>query len=178
MDAEERRKEILRRLEASPAPLSGAELARSCAVSRQVVVQDIALLRREVHPIVGTHTGYVRRRPEGARRLIKCHHTADELEDEMDTVVDLGATMEDVFVNHRTYGVIRAHLGCGSRREVASFVDGIRSGHSTPLMLVTSGYHFHHISAPSEEILDEVERALADKGYLVPLDSYERETLS
>ena len=43
----ERRKEIARLLEGSGEPLKGAELASRFEVSRQVIVQDLALLRAE-----------------------------------------------------------------------------------------------------------------------------------
>ena len=39
-------------------------------------------------------------------------------------------------------------------------------GNGTLLMTVTSGYHFHLVSAESEDALDDIEKALADKGYL------------
>jgi uncharacterized protein len=119
MDGAARRRQIVAALEGSARPLSGKELSDMLRVSRQVIVQDIALLRHEGHEIVGLHTGYVlREERKGLRRLIKCHHTDDQLEDEMDIVVDAGATMEDVIVNHRTYGVISAPLGARSRRDV------------------------------------------------------------
>ena len=49
----------------------------------------------------------------------------------------------------------------------------LASGVSAPLLEVTSGYHFHHVSAASEEVLDDVERALASRGYLAELTDYE-----
>ena len=42
-------------------------------------------------------------------------------------------------------------------------------------MVVTSGYHFHNISAESEEILDEVEQALAQAGFLVEYTPFEKD---
>ena len=95
----------------------------------------------------------------------------------MDIVVDAGAKMEDVIVNHRPYGVISAPLGARSRRDVQDFLEGIHSGVSSPLMLLTDGYHFHHISAPSEDILDVVEDKLKDRGYLVPIETWERDDI-
>ena len=178
MDGAARRRQIVAALEGSARPLSGKELSDMLRVSRQVIVQDIALLRHEGHEIVGLHAGYVlREERKGLRRLIKCHHTDDQLEDEMDIVVDAGATMEDVIVNHRTYGVISAPLGARSRRDVQGFLEGIHSGVSSPLMLLTDGYHFHHISAPSEDILDAVEEKLKDRGYLVPIETWERDDI-
>ena len=43
-------------------------------------------------------------------------------------------------------------------------------------MNVTSGYHFHKISAGSEEVLDEIEHALQKKGFLAEVMPYEQET--
>ena len=52
MNARERRRAIMAVLEGAKDPVSGSALAREVGVSRQVVVQDIALLRAElfVHP--------------------------------------------------------------------------------------------------------------------------------
>ena len=87
--------------------------------------------------------------------------------------MDLGGRVEDVMVNHRAYGVISAPLGIKSRRDVSSFIMNMKTGRSSPLMNVTSGYHFHHVSAESEEILDEIEKALKDKEYLAQFLPYE-----
>lgn len=40
---------------------------------------------------------------------------------------------------------------------------------------MTSGYHFHHVAADQEEILDEIEAALREKGFLADFLSYEQE---
>ena len=52
-------------------------------------------------------------------------------------------------------------------------MNDIESGKSAPLMNVTSGYHFHRVSAEQEEILDEIEEALREKHYLTELMPYE-----
>ena len=41
----ERRQKIIRMIQESETPVSGKELAKTCDVSRQVIVQDIALIR-------------------------------------------------------------------------------------------------------------------------------------
>ena len=46
-NASERRGHIVEQLRASAAPVSGTALAREAGVSRQVIVQDIALLRAD-----------------------------------------------------------------------------------------------------------------------------------
>lgn len=177
----ERRDAILQSLRGAKRPVSGTALASVAGVSRQVIVQDIALLRADGHDIVATNRGYVLREgasePSVPTRLIKVHHTIDQLEDELQTVVDLGGTVQTVMVNHRAYGKITANLDIRSRSGIARYLEDIRTGKSTPLMTVTSGYHFHRISADTEEALDAIEAALAAKGYLAEVLPYERDGL-
>ena len=105
------------------------------------------------------------------RMLIK--NMAEQVEDELTTIVDLGGCVVNVMVNHRVYGKLNAPLNIKSRRDVQSFINDLKTGKSTPLLNVTSGYHFHKINAESEEVLDEIEEALNRKGYLAQLLPYE-----
>ena len=175
---EVRREEILKALTSADAPMAGASLAQAVGVSRQVVVQDIALLRLQGWPINSTNRGYVLER-EATRptRLFKCHHSVEQTADELNLIVDLGGHVRDVLVNHRVYGKLSCELGIASRRDVRAYIDQIHSGKSSPLMLITSGYHFHHVVADSAEDLDAIGEALAEHGWLVPMSDYERETL-
>ena len=178
---EARRERIVRALRDAKGPLSGGALADQCGVSRQVVVTDIALLRTRGENIVSTNRGYVllgAGAHERPTRLFKCRHTADQTEDELTCIVDLGGRVEDVFVNHRVYGKVSSKLGVGSRRDVGRFMAELATGVSSPLMEVTSGYHFHHVSAESEEVLDEIERALAARAYLVEPTDFEAATFA
>ncbi|MFR2951065.1 MAG: 3H domain-containing protein [Collinsella intestinalis] len=52
-------------------------------------------------------------------RLVKVRHTVEQLEDELDTIVDLGGTVQNVMVNHRAYGKITADLDIRSRSGIA-----------------------------------------------------------
>lgn len=178
MTGDERRVHVIEQLHGATKPVAGTELARSAGVSRQVIVQDIALLRADGHDIVATNRGYVLReagaQPTVPTRLIKVRHAVDELEDELSCIIDLGGAVLSVMVNHRAYGKITADLDIRSRRDIARYLEDIRSGKSTPLMTVTSGYHFHRIAAESEEALDEIEVALADRGFLAEVLPYER----
>ena len=176
-----RREKILEALRDAEGPLSGGALAEASGVSRQVVVTDIALLRTRGEKIVSTNRGYVLAAEGTAarpRRLFKCRHTAEQTADELTCIVDLGGRVEDVFVNHRVYGVVSSELGISSRRDVERFMAELASGVSAPLMEVTSGYHFHHVSAEGDEVLDEIESALASRGYLAELTDYEAATFS
>lgn len=165
MTGVQRRKKILEMLGQSSTPLSGGALGRAVGVSRQVVVQDIALLRTEGHPVLATARGYVLEVPHQTERLFKMCHTTEQTREELNTIVDLGGEVLDVMVNHRIYGKVSAPLNIRSRRDVEAFVENIRTGRSTPLLNVTSGYHFHHVAADQEEILDEIEAALREKGF-------------
>ena len=162
MTGVQRRKKILEMLGQSSTPLSGGALGRAVGVSRQVVVQDIALLRTEGHPVLATARGYVLEVPHQTERLFKMCHTTEQTREELNTIVDLGGEVLDVMVNHRIYGKVSAPLNIRSRRDVEAFVENIRTGRSTPLLNVTSGYHFHHVAADQEEILDEIEAALRE----------------
>lgn len=172
----QRRKKILELMKNSDKPLSGGALGKATGVSRQAVVQDIALLRTEGYPIVATARGYIIEKSNCITRLFKLCHTNEETEEELNIIVDLGGKVLDVIVNHRAYGKISAPLNICSRRDVQVFVQQIRSGKSVPLLNVTSGYHFHHISADSEEILDEIEENLSKRGFLSEFMPYEKES--
>lgn len=181
MTGHERRQAIMHELHDADRPISGSALARAVGVSRQVIVQDIALLRANGHDVIATARGYVLRET-GARqsvptRVVKVHHGVDDIADELTTIVDLGGAVLNVMVNHRVYGKITADLDIRSRRDVTRYLSGIKTGKSYPLMTVTSGYHFHRIAADTEEQLDEIEQALAAKGYLAKVLPYEKDEL-
>ncbi len=173
MTGTERRTKILDLIKNSETPLSGGALGTATGVSRQVVVQDIALLRTEGHDILSTPRGYCLARHDGHIRSFKVCHTGDQSEEELNAVVDLGGTVLDVTVNHRVYGKMTAPLNIRTRRDVKEFISNIKSGKSIPLLNITSGYHFHRISADSAEILDEIEACLAEKNFLAPILPYE-----
>lgn len=176
MNGRERRFEILALLEGATSPVAGADIAARCGVSRQVIVNDIALLRREGNDIISTHHGYVLMKSGGpCRRLFKVRHDEDRVEEELYAIVDAGGTVEDVMVNHRTYGKLEAKLNLSNRREVRRYLDDLSASKSTLLAKVTSGYHFHHVSADSEEVLDEIGEELARRGFVVKLRPYESE---
>lgn len=177
MTGAERRKKILKLMKESSTPLSGGALGNAMGVSRQVIVQDIALLRTEGHSILATARGYLLDEPKEIVRLFKVCHDEARTEEELKTIVDLGGYILDVMVNHRVYGKVSAPLNIKNRRDVQAFMDHLKSGKSSPLLNVTSGYHFHRISAESEDILDEIEEALRQKNFLTEFFPYEKEDI-
>ncbi len=174
MTGADRRKQILSLMQKASKPLPGVALGKETGVSRQVVVQDIALLRTEGYPIVSTIRGYYLDQPKQAVRLVKVYHTNEQMEDELSTIVNLGGSVLDVVINHRRYGKLTAPLQIKNHRDIRGFVQDMQSGKSSPLMNVTSGYHFHHIAAEKEEILDEISDELDRKGYMVEWFPYEK----
>lgn len=75
--------------------------------------------------------------------------------------------VDNVMIHHRVYGKMEAELALSSRRKVGAFMEDIRSGKSSPLKNITSNYHYHKVSADSEETLDLIEQELREKGFLV-----------
>ena len=57
MTGSNRRQEILKNIKESDRPVSGSKLAKDYDVSRQVIVQDIALLRASGYDIISTNRG-------------------------------------------------------------------------------------------------------------------------
>ena len=167
MTGSDRRQEILKNIKESDRPVSGSKLAKDYDVSRQVIVQDIALLRASGYDIISTNRGYVLEGQTCAERVFKVRHTDEQLETELCTIVDLGGQVKNVMVNHKVYGHIEAELGITSRRKVKEFLADIKSGKSTPLKNITSDYHYHTVTADSEETLGMIEEELRKLGFLV-----------
>lgn len=174
MNGEQRRKQLLEVLAGSKAPVSGAVLARQFQVSRQVIVQDIALLRANGADILSASRGYLMLRTErGASRVFKVLHSDAQTEEELTLFVDMGGSVRDVFIYHRVYGVVRAGLNIRSRKDVFEFMQNILSGKSSLLKNVTSGYHYHTISAQDEQTLDAIQHKLEEAGMLARLQENE-----
>ena len=167
MTGSDRRQEILKNIKESDRPVSGSKLAKDYDVSRQVIVQDIALLRASGYDIISTNRGYVLEGQTCAERVFKVRHTDAQLETELCTIIDLGGQVKNVMVNHKVYGHIEAELGITSRRKVKEFLADIESGKSTPLKNITSDYHYHTVTADSEETLGMIEEELRKLGFLV-----------
>lgn len=173
MNAETRRKEIVDCLKKSVSPVSASRLAEQFDVSRQVIVQDIAIIRATGVPVASLARGYVIDKQDVCKRVFKVQHTDEEVEKELNLIVDLGGVVDDVFVYHKVYGLVRGEMGIKSRLNVQQFLDDIASGKSSLLKNVTSGYHYHTILADSEETLDLIEKKLKENGFLAPLQEYE-----
>ena len=166
MTGEERRNQIIQMIMRAKEPISGSALAKACEVSRQVIVQDIALLRASDYDVISTPRGYLLKTPVSCTRVYCVEHDHEQIEDELNTFVDLGGRIKDVMVEHEVYGSLKVELPIRSRKDVRDFVKDINTGRSTPLMNLTPYLHYHTVEAESEEILDLIEEELKIKGYL------------
>ncbi len=169
MKAHERRAEILSLIGNSQNPVAANFLSEKYSVSRQVIVQDIAILRAQGYGVISTNRGYVLGSGLRAERVFKCRHTLQELVDESEIIISRGGRVEDITVNHRVYGKISARLELTSLRHAEELYRSLVSGASKPLMSVTDGYHYHTVSGENEQSLDEIEAALREKGYLIEI---------
>ena len=168
MKAAERRNAIANFLLAEDKAVSGGELSEKFGVSRQIIVQDITVLKGLGYDILSTHNGYIIQKSPLKERVLKLHHTTEQTEDELSLIVRLGGTVVDVFVWHKVYGKMEAKLNIFSDLHVRQFIEGVRTGKSTELMNITGGYHYHTIRAESEEVLDQIEKVLEERGYIAP----------
>ncbi len=168
MKAADRRKEIANYLMTEGKAVSGGALSEKFGVSRQIIVQDISVLKAMGYEILSTHSGYIIQRSPLVERVFKLYHTTDQTEDELNTIVDLGGTIVDVYVWHKVYGKLSVPLNIFSRLHVKQFIEGVRTGKSTELMNITGGYHYHTVRAEEKEVLDRIEKALEYKNYIVP----------
>ncbi|MDD5934553.1 MAG: transcription repressor NadR [Clostridiales bacterium] len=169
MEGMERREKLIEILTNHSTPISGTELAKKLGVSRQIIVQDIALLRATNKNILSTTKGYLLyyQEPKKVNRCFYVKHTTDQIADELTCIVDLGGTVLDVIVSHEIYGTIQADLLIHNRQDVLDFVDKVTHKKTVPLKELTGSYHYHTVEADSEEVLKRIEDSLRDNGYLV-----------
>ena len=171
MTCDERRIRILKKLQETDTPLSGTALAKAFHVSRQIIVQDIALMRAESHDILSTNRGYLYRREETApsmpKRVFFVRHSTEQVLDEFLAVTELGGKVLDVVVEHEIYGQIRVDLLIETDRDAREFYDKLIHSKDNPLKVLTDDCHYHTVAAPSEKLLDLIEQELDHKGYLL-----------
>lgn len=167
-----RRKAIVEWLKNENRPITGGELASRTNVSRQVIVQDISLLKALGEPIIATSQGYLylnerKQKEKVVQRLIACKHEPKKTEEELNIIVDYGATVKDVIIEHPVYGDLTASIMVKNRKEVKEFIEKITKTNASYLSELTGGIHLHTIEASNAETLDEVCEALDQAGILI-----------
>lgn len=167
MDTEERRIEIGNMLRQSEKPVKGTELAKSFGVSRQVIVQDIAILRAEGLAVIATPNGYIMM--SSSKDLVKkvaVRHGRENTGDELQVMLDYGARILDVIVEHPIYGEIQGILGINCKADLDNFISKLDKAEIEPLSSLTDGIHIHTVEVPNQETYDKMIEELARRGFL------------
>lgn len=167
---EERRQTIIDLLKKQNHPLTGSDLAKTTNVSRQVIVNDINLLKAKNEPIISTSQGYIYMSDPTAHLIEKkivCSHTKEQTRDELYTIIDCGAIVKNVIVEHPIYGEVTASLHLTNRIEIDQFLQKIEETNAGLLSALTDGTHLHIIAAPTEQQLQLAEQKLRDLGFLI-----------
>lgn len=168
---EERRELILQWLMDEEQPITGTLLATKTNVSRQVIVQDISILKARNFPILATAQGYVyfKEQPKTdlVSRVIACKHSPEKTAEELNIIVDYGGIVKDVAVEHPVYGDLTASLMIRNRRDVQLFITKMATTNASLLSQLTDGVHLHTIEARRKDILDEICNTLSEAGFLL-----------
>ncbi len=167
--SERRRRHILQAIRSQHRPVPGAELAKRLRVSRQCLVQDIAILRAAGEDIVATPRGY--RLPDAEkdshRAVLACRHTPERTEEELTILVDHGVRVRDVIVEHPLYGELRGSLMIESRADMQDFLKKVKAAHASLLSSLTDGVHLHTVEAARADMISRARARLRERGFLL-----------
>jgi len=166
MDADTRRKQILSMVDKPGALISASALAKILNVSRQIVVGDIALLRAQGHEIIATARGYmIPRFKESGQYLgkIACNHTPEKTAFELYAMVDSGAIVVNIIVEHELYGEITGNLNLSNREDVDYFMDKVEVSGTKLLSELTSGSHLHTVACRDKNHFDKLCEILRER---------------
>ena len=168
MKSEERRNLIITMLEENDTSISATSLANKFNVTRQIIVADIALLRATGYSIIADNKGYKLNtiNTDLIKRIV-VQHTKDDVNNEFYAIVDNGAKVLDVVVEHPVYGKISVELNISSRYEADEFVTKLDETNSNPLSLLTQGIHIHTIEVPNEQAFERIKNKLSELGILI-----------
>lgn len=168
--SDERRRLIIDKLTNSEAPIIGSELAEMFDVTRQVIVQDIAIIRASGIPVLATSSGYIIQTYVNTNKQIRTfvskHNGFDRMEEELSIIVDYGGRIIDVIVEHPVYGEIVGTLHIESHDDIKKFVQKVKSFDAKPLSILTKGDHIHTIEVPSEKVFQLIIEELREKGFV------------
>lgn len=170
MSGTERRDYILRLLNQASQPLTGNALAKKTGVSRQIIVQDISLLKATGEDIIATSQGYLlmkhTRNDQTFKRLIVCQHTPEDTAEELYIMVDQGVMVKNVIIEHPVYGDLEATLLLKDRHDVNEFLTKIKTTDAPYLSELTDGVHIHTLESDREEKIDRCIKILEERGFI------------
>ena len=172
MEKESRLKKILEILEKESSPVSGSKIAKLLGVTRQVVVQDVAVLKSRSFNIISTARGYIfnAKRPSFTR-LFAVKHSKAEIYKELSLIVENGGEIIDIIIEHPVYGELKGNLNIRTAEDIKIFVSAMETANAEPLLTISKGVHLHTVGATSEEALNKIEEMLRKEGMLIPAET-------
>ncbi|AGX41092.1 transcription repressor NadR [Clostridium saccharobutylicum] len=168
MNSIERRDSIIKLLLESNKPLKGTTIAEKYAVTRQVIVKDIAILRAKGENIIATPDGYIVNNNEGkVKAIIAVTHDKEQMFEEMSIVIKYGGIIEDVIVEHPLYGEIKGMLMIKNFNELNKFIIKYKEQKAKLLSVLTNGVHLHTIAADTEDDIELIISELKERNFVV-----------
>ncbi|MBX5466738.1 MAG: transcription repressor NadR [Firmicutes bacterium] len=170
LTAARRRRQLVRLLQRGNT-WTGQQLAQAMGVSRQVIVQDVAILRAEGVPILATPRGYAwwTPPPQGATRSVVAVRHGPEPEavaTELRALVEVGVTVVNVIVEHALYGDLVGGLNLATPEDVEAFLAAWQQQGAPLLSSLTDGVHLHTLEG-SPAALAKARAVLESLGFLL-----------
>ncbi|VEU79874.1 transcription repressor NadR [Haploplasma axanthum] len=164
MNGQERRNEILHILNNSKLEVSATSLAKKFAVSRQIIVGDIALLRALGHRITALPKGYIidSNQSEYNSFNVIVKHTPKETIKELTALVNANVIVLDVTINHPTYGILKGDLNIKTLKDIELFL----KNRPNLLSSLTDGVHVHTLLYKDKKDLNAALNALNELGFI------------
>jgi transcriptional regulator of NAD metabolism len=166
----ERRRKLTEWMRTQTGPVHGDDLARRFRVSRQCLVQDVAVLRAAGVEILSTPQGYrlpEQGKPPAHRATLACRHTPEQTEQELNILVDHGVRVLDVVVEHALYGELRGSLMIESRADVKEFLRRWNQAKASLLSSLTRGVHLHTVESSRPKNIAQAKARLLEAGILL-----------
>ena len=173
MKTAERRNAILKLLQNAEEPVAARKLAERYGVSRQVIVQDMAVIRAYTPGIISTTKGYVMEQESRCVREFKVRHKQSDAAKELNLIVDCGGRVCNISISHRVYGRVSAEMDIRSRQDVTEFIAALNDSQSTVLSTATSGT-LSSGGGGQRRRLDLIGEQLKAAGFLAPLRPWEQ----
>ncbi len=168
MKKEERRRKILDLLSRTDSEISGNRLAKILGVTRQIIVQDISVLRSMNYNIISLARGYkLIKKNDGVKRIIAVKHSKERIKEELMCVVQNGGKVLDVIVEHPVYGEIKGNINVSNEDEVEKFIGMVETSGAIPLLSLSNGVHLHTIEAKDEETIERIVSNLDRKKFVL-----------
>lgn len=168
LNADQRRDKIIDLLGDHQEPISGNQLAKTFGVTRQVIVQDIAILRASGKDIIATAQGYILKKPLPlCSKQIAVWHDEKNTRKELLIFIECGCKVIDVIVEHPLYGELHGMLMLSSSHDVDNFINAMKKHNASLLSQLTDGVHIHTVEAINFDCINKAERLLKNEGILL-----------